>query len=173
VTLLVLMSLTFCGVLQTPTALPGFWIFMWRLSPFSYWISGIVSTQLHGRAIVCSEDETSIFNPPSRTTCQEYLKPFLEQAPGTLQNPSASENCRYCPLRVADQYLAASEIYYSERWRNYGIMWAYIVFNIFIAVVTYWAFRVKKWNIGSGKKPKGGKAVDKQQVNEKLNGNTS
>lgn len=173
VTLLVLMSLTFCGVLQTPTALPGFWIFMWRLSPFSYWISGIVSTQLHGRAIVCSEDETSIFNPPSRTTCQEYLKPFLEQAPGTLQNPSASENCRYCPLRVADQYLAASEIYYSERWRNYGIMWAYIVFNIFIAVVTYWAFRVKKWNIGSGKKPKGGKTVDKQQVNEKSNGNTS
>lgn len=173
VTLLVLMSLTFCGVLQTPTALPGFWIFMWRLSPFSYWISGIVSTQLHGRAIVCSEDETSIFNPPSRTTCQEYLKPFLEQAPGTLQNPSASENCRYCPLRVADQYLAASEIYYSERWRNYGIMWAYIVFNIFIAVVTYWAFRVKKWNIGIGKKPKGGKAVDKQQVNEKSNGNTS
>ncbi|CAH0055006.1 unnamed protein product [Clonostachys solani] len=173
VTLLVLMSLTFCGVLQTPTALPGFWIFMWRLSPFTYWISGIVSTQLHGRAIVCSEDETSIFNPPSRTTCEEYLKPFLEQAPGTLQNPSAREDCRYCPLRVADQYLAGSEIYYSERWRNYGIMWAYIIFNIFIAVVTYWMFRVKKWNFGSGKKPKGGKTVDKQQVNEKSNGNAS
>ncbi|KAM0270056.1 hypothetical protein ACHAQH_009556 [Verticillium albo-atrum] len=151
VTLLVLMSLTFCGVLQAPDDLPGFWIFMYRVSPFTYWVGGIVSTQLHDRPVTCSQDETAIFSPPSGQTCGEYLRPFLEQAPGVLQNPDDTESCRYCSLSVADQYLAGSKIFWSERWRNFGIMWAFILFNIFIAVVSYWAFRVKKWNV---KKPK-------------------
>ncbi|EFX03218.1 ABC multidrug transporter [Grosmannia clavigera kw1407] len=148
VTLLLLFSLTFCGVLQTPSALPGFWIFMHRVSPFTYWVAGIVSTQLHGRAVDCSKSETSIFSPPAGMTCGEYMAPYLTQAPGNLQNPNDTENCRYCSLKVAVQYLAQSSIFYSQRWRNFGIMWAYIAFNIFIAVISYWAFRVKKWNRG-------------------------
>jgi ATP-binding cassette, subfamily G (WHITE), member 2, PDR len=155
VTLLVFMSLTFCGVLQTADSLPGFWIFMYRVSPFTYWVSGTVSTQLHGRPVVCSEDETNIFNPPQGQTCGRYLEPFLTQAPGLLQNPDATSDCRYCSLTVADQYLAGSRIYWSDRWRNFGIMWAYILFNIFVAVVTYYLFRVKTWGgTGSGKKNK-------------------
>ncbi|KAH7110041.1 ABC-2 type transporter-domain-containing protein [Dactylonectria estremocensis] len=144
VILLSLMSSIFSGVLQTPTALPGFWIFMYRVSPFTYWIGGIVSTALHGRQITCSVKETSEFNPPSGSTCGEYLEPFLQEAPGTLQNPNARELCRYCSVRTADQYLAAFQIYWSDRWRNYGIFWAYIWFNIMMAIVLYYFFRVKK-----------------------------
>ena len=33
VTMLMIMMILFCGVLQSPTALPGFWIFMYRVSP--------------------------------------------------------------------------------------------------------------------------------------------
>ncbi|WKT53988.1 AAA ATPase domain [Fusarium oxysporum f. sp. vasinfectum] len=139
-----LMSTIFSGVLQTPSALPGFWIFMYRVSPFTYWIGGIVSTALHGRQITCSEKETSEFNPPSGSTCGEYLEPLLKEAPGTLQNPNATEQCRYCSVSTADQYLAAFQIYWSERWRNYGIFWAYIGFNIIMAVVLYYVFRVRK-----------------------------
>lgn len=145
VTLLVIMSLTFCGVLQTPDALPGFWIFMYRLSPFTYWVSGIVSSQLHDRPVDCSTTETAMFSPPSGETCGEYMESYLQQAPGRLQNPDATSDCRYCSLQVADQFMAGSEIYWDDRWRNFGILWAYIVFNTFIAVSTYWAFRVKKW----------------------------
>ncbi|KAM0257790.1 hypothetical protein ACHAPA_011586 [Fusarium lateritium] len=151
VTLLVLMSLTFCGVLQPPTALPGFWIFMYRVSPFTYWVAGIVSTELAGRAIECSVDETSIFDPPSGQTCGEYMADFLSAAPGQLQNPDATAQCQYCSLTNADQFMAGSNIYYSERWRNFGIMWAYIAFNIFIAVGSYYVFRVKKWSFGKKK----------------------
>ncbi|KAF4947363.1 hypothetical protein FSARC_13984 [Fusarium sarcochroum] len=151
VTLLVLMSLTFCGVMQAPTALPGFWIFMYRVSPFTYWVAGIVSTELGGRAISCSVDETSIFDPPTNRTCGEYLADFLRTAPGQLQNPDATEQCQYCSLTNADQFMAGSNIYYSERWRNFGIVWAYIAFNIFIAVFSYYVFRVKKWSFGKKK----------------------
>ncbi|KAH0429411.1 ABC-2 type transporter [Colletotrichum camelliae] len=154
VTLLVLMSLTFCGVLQSPTALPGFWIFMYRVSPFTYWVAGIVSTQLHGRPVTCSADETSVFNPPANQTCGEYLADYLKMAPGQLQNPDATESCRYCSLSNADQYLSGSNIFYDERWRNFGIMWAFIFFNIFVAVVSYYLVRVKKWNSGASKAKK-------------------
>jgi len=158
VTFITLMSTLFCGVLQGPTALPGFWIFMYRVSPFTYWVGGITSTQLHDRPITCSDSELSIFSPPSGQSCQQYLSPFLEQAPGTLQNPDATIDCRYCSLSIADQYMASSNIYWSERWRNFGVMWAFIGFNVFIAVLTYYLFRVKKWNKGGAKGEKGQKA---------------
>ncbi|KAK7409614.1 hypothetical protein QQX98_008209 [Neonectria punicea] len=146
VTLLSLMSTIFSGVLQTPDALPGFWIFMYRVSPFTYWIGGIAATEMHGRQVTCSTRETSIFDPPSGQTCGEYLAPFTSNAPGKLQNPEDTEDCRYCAIRNADQYLAGSNIYWSERWRNYGIFWAFICFNIFMAITLYYVFRVKKWS---------------------------
>ncbi|KAF2189385.1 hypothetical protein K469DRAFT_737188 [Zopfia rhizophila CBS 207.26] len=159
VTLLTFMSLLFCSVLQTPDALPGFWIFMYRLSPFTYWIGGIVSTGLSGQQVVCTESETSVFNPPPNQTCGEYMAAYLSQATGTLQNPDATEECRYYSVSSSDQFLAGSEIYWSERWRNFGIVWAYIFFNVAVAVFTYWAFRVtKRGGKGKSKRKKGAKA---------------
>ena len=146
VTLLVMISLIFCGVLQTPPALPGFWSFMYRASPFTYWISGVIGTQLHGRPVACSAKETSIFDPPPGYTCGQYLDPYLRLAPGVLQNPDAAERCRYCQLSVADQYLAGSDIYWDDRWRNFGLLWGYVAFNILVAIGTYYVFRVKKWD---------------------------
>jgi ATP-binding cassette subfamily G (WHITE) protein 2 (PDR) len=157
VTLLFSMALTFNGVMQSPTGLPGFWIFMYRVSPFTYWVGGIASTQLHGRAVECSSTETSIFNPPSGQTCGDYLADYLSVAPGQLQNPNATADCRYCSLSNGDQFLAGSNIYYTERWRNFGIVWAYVIFNIAGATLLYYVFRVKKWD-SSGMKGVFGKA---------------
>lgn len=150
VTILTIMSILFSGVLQTADALPGFWIFMYRVSVFTYWVGGIVSTELHARPISCSATETSIFNPPSGMTCGAYLAPLLEHGPGQLQNPSATEQCRYCPVTNADQLLSTSGIFWSERWRNFGLVWVYIVFNIFVTILLYYTFRVKKGSVFSG-----------------------
>lgn len=154
VTLLFSMALTFNGVMQTPEALPGFWIFMYRVSPFTYWVGGMAATQLHGRAVKCSAAETAIFNPPSGLTCQEYMADYMAVAPGHLSNPNATSSCEFCSLSVADQYLASVNIYWSERWRNFGIFWAYVVFDIAVAVMLYYCFRVKKWNFSFGKRKK-------------------
>ncbi len=148
VTVLTIMSIIFSGVLQTADALPGFWKFMYRVSPFTYWIGGIVATELHGRQINCSETELSIFNPPPGYTCARYLMPLEGKAPGQLLNPMATEQCMYCPVTNADQLLAASRIYWSDRWRNWGIFMAYIVFDIFVAVLLYYLFRIKKAHTG-------------------------
>jgi ATP-binding cassette subfamily G (WHITE) protein 2 (PDR) len=91
---------------------------------------------------------------------------YLMQAPGTLQNPDATSSCRYCSLSDADQFIASSNIFWSERWRNYGIVWAFVIFNAFIAVLTYWAFRVKKWK-GSSLKSSEGDAEKEKETEKK------
>ncbi|EXJ78566.1 hypothetical protein A1O1_08967 [Capronia coronata CBS 617.96] len=149
-TLLFSMMLTFCGVLQTPTALPGFWIFMYRVSPMTYMISGWAATGLNGRLVECARNELAVFDPPSGQTCREYLAAYLDGgAPGRLYNPSATAGCEYCPLTSADQFLAGSNIYYSERWRNFGIGFAYIAFNIFACIMLYYLFRVRRVSIAN------------------------
>lgn len=144
VVLLFAMSLIFCGVIQSPAALPGFWIFMYRVSFFTYWVKGMAAAMLWGRAVTCASAELSIFNPPSGMTCGAYLEPYLRLAPGHLQNPSATSNCSYCALSSANQYLSPSGIEWSDRWANFGYLWVYIVFNIAMTIALYWFFRARK-----------------------------
>jgi ABC-type multidrug transport system permease subunit len=72
---------------------------------------------LAGRPVVCSSSEVSVFDPPAGQTCGAYLEDYISAAGGTIQNPGATSDCQYCALTIADQFLAGSSIYYSERWR--------------------------------------------------------
>ena len=143
------MTLIFNGVMQSPTALPGFWIFMYRVSPLTYWVGGMANAMLYGRPIQCAEDEMSIFPPPNGQTCQQYLAPYLTEAPGKLLNPQSTTECHYCSLRSANQFLDGVNIHWLDRWQDFGLMWVYIAFNVGGAVFLYWFFRVRKT---SGKK---------------------
>ena len=103
----------------------------------------MVATALHERLIECTAAESSIFDPPVGQTCGEYLSTYLTQAAGSLANPEATSACQYCPLTNADQFMASSRIYWGERFRNFGLVWVYVVFNITGAVFLYWFFRVR------------------------------
>ena len=141
------------GVMQPPQALPGFWVFMYRVSPLTYLVDSIAATGMHARLVTCASNELSRFDPPSGTTCGDYLQTFLATSPGgSLINPSATAGCEYCPLSSSDQFLASLSITWNHRWRDYGIGFAYIGFNIVFAVLFYYAFRVRKWSGASIKK---------------------
>lgn len=167
VSLLTLMSILFNGVLQAPNQLPGFWRFMYRVSPFTYWIGGLVSTILGGRTVHCTTSEFSIFDPPSGQTCEAYLANFTRAAGGAIENPNDTANCRYCSYSNADQFLARSQIYDSERWRNFGILFAFICFNAFIALLSYYLFRVFKPGDLSNKFQKNKKGIKDSTAAEK------
>jgi ATP-binding cassette, subfamily G (WHITE), member 2, PDR len=104
---------------------------MYRVSPMTYLVGGVAVSGLSGDAIICSQSELAVFQPPAGDTCGSYMQPYLEQgATGTLLNPSAAANCSYCPLRYADQILARSGMYYHDRWQDWALSFAYITFNI-------------------------------------------
>lgn len=145
--------------MQTKDALPGFWIFMYRVSPFTYWVAGMAGTLLHGREVVCSSTEMSVLNPPAGQTCGEFFAAYLTQAPGQLQNPQATSGCQYCSLSTSDQFLTGTDIYYSQRWMNFGIFFAYIGFNLFAATALYYVFRVANLKSFTLKKKSAGKVA--------------
>lgn len=138
------LCLIFCGVLASPTALPGFWIFMYRVSPFTYLVSGMMSTGLANTEVVCDSIEYLHFNPPSAKTCGEYLGPYMSAAGGYLNNPEAMTDCEFCSIKDTNVFLAGVNSYYSDVWRNWGLMWVYLAFNIAGAIGMYWLVRVPK-----------------------------
>lgn len=52
--MLMILCLIFCGVLRTADQLPRFWIFMYRVSPFTYIIAAFISSAISGVDIICS-----------------------------------------------------------------------------------------------------------------------
>jgi len=40
------------------------------------------------------------------------------------------ENCEYCRYGTGDEYLQNLAIGWSGRWRDFGVLWAYVAFNI-------------------------------------------
>ncbi|GKZ71138.1 hypothetical protein AnigIFM60653_003613 [Aspergillus niger] len=142
--LLFSLCLIFCGVLATPSQLPGFWIFMYRVSPFTYLVSGMLATGVSGTTATCEAVEYLHFSPPPDTTCQSYMSNYISTHGGYLENPNATSDCSFCTISSTDTYLAQVNSYFSDAWRNFGLMWVYIVFNIFAAVFIYWLARVPK-----------------------------
>ncbi|KAL6246776.1 Multidrug resistance protein [Rhinocladiella similis] len=138
------LTLVFCGVLVGPKALPGFWIFMYRVSPFTYLIDGMLSTAVAHTQVTCAKNEYVHFSPPSGQTCGEYMQDYIDVAGGYLQDTRATGNCSFCAVRDTDAFLSSVASNPHHMWRNFGIMWAFIVFNIFGAVALYWLVRVPK-----------------------------
>jgi ABC-type multidrug transport system permease subunit len=105
-------------------------------------IGATVSNALHDVSVTCTQDELSIIQPPSGKsqhswvyltylglTCGAYLGPFLESPDnvGQLLNPNATSNCEYCRYSQGDAYLATLNMYWSQRWRNFGIFMSYVL----------------------------------------------
>lgn len=107
------LTLTFNGVFQPPQALPGFWIFIYRVSPLTYLVSAIASTGLSGRQVTCSENELAIMQPPAGETCGNYLRSYASQAGGSIYNPKATADCQYCSSSNADLFLSSVSISYN------------------------------------------------------------
>ncbi|KAF2675522.1 hypothetical protein BT63DRAFT_450509 [Microthyrium microscopicum] len=136
--------LIFCGVLATPTALPGFWKFMYYVSPFSYLASSMLSVGTANAPVTCLDYEYLMFTPPSGQNCGDYMKAWISSAGGYLQNPAATDTCAFCSISDSNTFLAQVNSRYEDRWRNFGIMWAFVIFNIVGALFLYWLARVPK-----------------------------
>jgi len=121
---------------------PGFWIFMYRLSPFTYIVGGMIPTGISMAPIVCSLQELIKFAPPTGQTCSEYMAPYLEMAGGYLVEPANMSRCEYCSASTTDALLKQFGLSYGTRWRDFGLLWAYVIFNIVVAVGLYWLVRV-------------------------------
>ncbi|KAI5799834.1 putative ABC multidrug transporter [Geopyxis carbonaria] len=158
-TLLFSFILSFNGVLQPLSKLVGFWHWMYRVSPFTYLIAGLLSNVLHDVPIVCSTHEINVFQPPSGQTCMEYAGEFVKMSQmGQLLNPNDTADCGYCRFSVGDEFLATVNMFNSEKWRNAGLLFVYVAFNALVVFGGFYFTRVSTGSIKNLFKKKAKKA---------------
>ncbi|CAL1709796.1 unnamed protein product [Somion occarium] len=135
--------LTFNGVLQ-PFRLLGWWRWMYRLSPYTYLIEGLLGQAIGKQQITCSEVEFARITPPSGQTCAQFLQPFVNMSSGYINDPDATSDCQYCAYRTTDEFLLAGfNIQFSHHWRNLGIFVAFVLFNVASVYFFTYIFRIK------------------------------
>ena len=125
---------------------------MYHLSPYTYLIGGLVGqgrdqitffqmTRVFyllcphaavGRGpIQCAQKELVTVEPPSGTTCTDFLRAFIANKGGSVSNPGATSGCLFCSSATTDEFLGPRfNIFYTQRWRNLAIFCAYIAFNV-------------------------------------------
>ncbi|KAI9172716.1 ABC multidrug transporter atrG [Paramyrothecium foliicola] len=142
--LLWMLCISACGVGIAYGDLPKFWTFMYRVSPGTYLVSGLMSSTIANGEITCSEKEILHVRPPSNMSCSDYLGPFIESINGNLLTPDATDSCAFCPMKSTNQFLARFNIDWENRHWHFGLLWVYISANIALALGLYWVFRVPK-----------------------------
>ncbi|TDZ18681.1 ZEB2-regulated ABC transporter 1 [Colletotrichum orbiculare MAFF 240422] len=143
VNLVGIMLFTFCGILAGPQQLPRFWIFMYRVNPFTYVVEGFLGTSLANAAIRCSADEFVRFAAPGGQTCAAYLAGYIAFAGGYLEDPGATQ-CSFCSQSSTNDFLRSVNVSFGNRWRDFGIVWVYCIFNLAAAAGIYWLVRMPR-----------------------------
>lgn len=104
-------------------------------SRFTRLISGLVATELHDLPVNCKPSELNSFTAPSGQTCGEYMSDFFAAGgPGYLMNNQTSD-CDYCAFRVGDEFYTPFGISFDTRWRDFGILTAFIGSNLILLFV--------------------------------------
>jgi ABC-type multidrug transport system ATPase subunit/ABC-type multidrug transport system permease subunit len=126
----------FSGVTIPAVSMPRFWrVWLWQLDPFSRLIGGMLVTELQGRPVVCRPEELSVFNAPPNTTCGAYTAPFFARgAPGYIVSNDTTR-CEYCAYKVGDEFYEALGYSFGHRWRDLGIISAYILSSIMLTLL--------------------------------------
>ncbi|PYH78160.1 ABC transporter [Aspergillus uvarum CBS 121591] len=141
---------SFCGVVVPYTALVHFWrSWMYWLTPFHYLLEGFLGVVTHNVPVRCVSREESLFSPPPGSTCQDYAGAYASQAGGYVQD-AANGLCAFCQYADGDVFAASFNVFYSHKWRNYGIFWAFVVFNFMAVFFFSWLYLqgigdIRKW----------------------------
>ncbi|ODV63548.1 plasma membrane ATP-binding cassette transporter [Ascoidea rubescens DSM 1968] len=141
--------LLFNGILQPAQFMPGFWTFMYKVSPYTYFVQSFVAPLVHNRPIHCSKDEYLVFDPPENQSCGEFMSTYIEDNGGYMEDADASSSCHYCEFTTQEEVVGQFNIKWSYRWRNFGFFFVYIIFNFAAMLICYYYMRVKVWSFKS------------------------
>lgn len=83
----------------------------------------------------CTEQELNRFTSPPGQSCGEYMSAFFSSGgPGYLVDNQTS-NCAYCAYAVGDQFYERFGITFDTRWRDLGILAAFIGSNLILLFI--------------------------------------
>ncbi|KAJ5549700.1 hypothetical protein N7461_004398 [Penicillium sp. DV-2018c] len=142
----IIMCELFNGILRPQSQMPAFWKYtMYYITPFTYWIGGVLASVLRGTPVICSQSELTIFESPPNTTCREYAGAWLDaKGVGYLSNPDEMGQCGYCEYSFGDDYLASIALDSSKIWPYFGIFLAFTFTNYLMIYLLVYVRSVMK-----------------------------
>ncbi len=48
--------------------------------------------------------------------------------------------CEFCQYANGDEFAAGFNVYYSTKWRDYGVVWAFCIFNFVVVFFCSWLY---------------------------------
>ncbi|KAL8897172.1 MAG: hypothetical protein Q9207_007345 [Kuettlingeria erythrocarpa] len=140
VPLFFLFVVSFCGVVVPYAGLPYFWrSWMYYLSPFRYILDGFLGVAVHNRPVICESAELARFSAPPGQTCESYTQSFIAMAGGYVQT-GADGLCEFCQYKNGDEFARGFNVFYSNKWMDYGVIWAFCAFNFAVVFLASWLF---------------------------------
>jgi ABC-type multidrug transport system ATPase subunit len=123
----------FCGTLVPYSQITPFWRYwLYYLNPYTYVSGAMLVFGIYDVKVQCKDSEFAIFDPPSGSTCGDYLASYLSAGEAgersNLVNPDATSACRVCEYRTGSDYLYTLNLKdYYDGWRNIGITVIFII----------------------------------------------
>ncbi|KAJ2784514.1 ATP-binding cassette transporter snq2 [Coemansia javaensis] len=139
------MMTMFCGVIIPYADMPLFWRrWMYWVSPYHYYIEGVMVSTLYNRPIRCRPSDMRVFIPPAGQTCGQYAGNWISTANGYIYDLAASDFCQYCPYKLGQEYYHRLDWWHAHKWRNFGILIGFTGFNLVFATVMTRLYKVNK-----------------------------
>ncbi|KAJ2381307.1 ATP-binding cassette transporter snq2, partial [Coemansia sp. RSA 2603] len=139
------MMTLFCGVTIPYFNMPRFWrSWMYWLSPYTYFIEGVITNDLHDTPIRCKSAEFYSFTPPQGQSCAQYAGQWLSSAAGYIRDMESTTSCDYCPYSKGDDYYRNLNWSFSHRWRNWCILLGFTAFNVIFTIFMVRIYKVNK-----------------------------
>ncbi|KAL5426170.1 hypothetical protein PMIN04_002068 [Paraphaeosphaeria minitans] len=126
----------FCGVTIPKPQIPGFWrAWLYQLNPMTRLVGGMIVTELHDRKVECTSVELNKFSAPDGQNCGDYMSDYFKNGgPGYIVD-NATDLCQYCAYKVGDQFFEPLGLSFSNRWRDLGIMAAFIGSSLLVLFI--------------------------------------
>ncbi|KIJ38275.1 hypothetical protein M422DRAFT_33399 [Sphaerobolus stellatus SS14] len=96
----------------------------------------MLSSELHRLEITCNPGKFAVFNPPAGETCHTWAKEFVDVFGGYIDNPNATESCRYCQYRIGDEFFEPLNARFKNRWKDLFVVFAYFCANVIFTIIT-------------------------------------
>ncbi|ODV86076.1 hypothetical protein CANARDRAFT_197791 [[Candida] arabinofermentans NRRL YB-2248] len=140
----------FCGAMQPFALIPSFWKYtVYYESPFTYFLQNLMSILFDGRAVICDNDEYALLSPQMGLNCGDYMKSYIADKGGYLKSATQIAFCTYCSYASGEEFTRQINMKYSQVWRNFGIFWIYVVFNVIAMLIGYYVTLKFKFKRGS------------------------
>lgn len=87
---------------------------MWRCTPFTYIVEGMITAAVADTAVQCSQTEYVSISLSDGQTCGDYMSGYIANAGGYVLDVSSTTSCQYCSLSSTNDLLGLFGLSYSH-----------------------------------------------------------